>query len=51
MTTPEMLRSLAKDLRTKAAAQATERREKAGQILIAAAGLGLLRSKLGGPRG
>lgn len=51
MNTVEMLRSLAKDLRAKAAAQTVERREKAGQVLIAATGLGLLRAKLGGARG
>jgi hypothetical protein len=46
-----MLRTLANDLRAKAANQAVEKREKAGQVLIAATGLGLLRAKLGGARG
>lgn len=51
MTTPEMLRNLANDLRAKAASQAVAKRQKAAHVLIAARGLGLLRSKLGGARG
>lgn len=49
--TSEMLRALATDLRAKAAGQVVEKRAKAGHVLIAAAGLGLLRSKLGGAHG
>lgn len=51
MNTSEMLRSLAADLRAKAAQQTVEKQAKAGAVLIAATGLGLLRSKLGGARG
>lgn len=43
-----MLRSLASDLRAKAASQAAEKRTKAAHVLVAATGLSLLRSKLGG---
>jgi len=42
-----MLRKLAADLRTEAAADADARRTKAAHVLTAAAGLGLLRAKLG----
>lgn len=51
MKTSEMLRTLAADLRAAATKQAADRRTKAAHVLTAATGLGLLRAKLGGPRG
>ncbi len=46
-----MLRALAKDLRAEATKRAEVRREKAAATLVAAAGLGMLRRKLGGTHG
>lgn len=46
-----MLRSLASDLRTEAVKRAELRQLKAANVLVAAAGLGLLKRKLGGARG
>ena len=51
MKTSEMLRILAQDLRVKAASQLVEKHARARHVLIAAAGLGMLHHKLGGPRG
>lgn len=44
----DMLRKLAQQLREEAERRQTEKREKCAQIVRAAAGLQLLRSKLGG---
>jgi hypothetical protein len=46
-----MLRSLANDLREQATKRAEVRKTKAASVLVAAAGFGMLRSKLGGTRG
>ena len=46
-----MLRSIAKDLRMQGSKQAEVRKTKAAHVLVAAAGLGMLRAKLGGSRG
>jgi len=46
-----MLRALANDLRVQATKRAEMRQGKAASILVAATGLGMLRSKLGGARG
>jgi hypothetical protein len=46
-----MLRTIANDLRTQGSKQAQIRKEKAASVLVAAAGFGMLRSKLGGSRG
>jgi hypothetical protein len=46
-----MLRSLANDLREQATKRAETHKAKAASVLVAAAGLGMLRSKLGGTRG
>lgn len=46
-----MLRDLANDLRVEATKRAAERSAKAAHVLIAAAGLGMLRAKLGGVHG
>lgn len=46
-----MLRSIANDLRVEATRRAEERRAKAAGVLVAAAGLGMLRRKLGGTHG
>ena len=51
MKESEMLRSIANDLRTQGSKQAEIRKEKAATVLVAAAGFGTLRSKLGGLRG
>jgi hypothetical protein len=51
MKESEMLRALAKDLRSEAVKRAEVRREKAAATLVAAAGLGMLRRKLGGAHG
>lgn len=46
-----MLRSLAASLRVEATKRAEARQTKAACVLVAATGLGLLRSKLGGTHG
>jgi hypothetical protein len=46
-----MLRSIANDLRTQGSKQAEIRKVKAASVLVAAAGFGMLRAKLGGSRG
>jgi hypothetical protein len=46
-----MLRSIANDLRVQGSKHAEERKVKAASVLVAAAGFGMLRSKLGGARG
>ena len=46
-----MLRTIATDLRATAVKNAEERKVKAAHVLVAAAGFGMLRSKLGGSRG
>ena len=46
-----MLRTIATDLRTQGSKQADVRKAKAASVLVAAAGFGMLRSKLGGARG
>jgi hypothetical protein len=48
MKESEMLRTLAKDLRTEATKRAEVHRTKAAATLVAAAGFGMLRRKLGG---
>jgi hypothetical protein len=51
MKESEMLRALAKDLRAEAVKRAEVQRTKAAATLVAAAGLGMLRRKLGGAHG
>ncbi len=46
-----MLRAIANDLRTEATKRAEVHRAKAASVLVAAAGLGMLRRKLEGTRG
>jgi len=46
-----MLRTIANDLRTQGSKMAEDRKVKAAGVLVAAAGFGMLRSKLGGARG
>lgn len=46
-----MLRTIANDLREQGSKQAQIRKEKAASVLVAAAGFGMLRAKLGGTRG
>lgn len=46
-----MLRTIANDLRTQGSKLAEDRKVKAASVLVAAAGFGMLRSKLGGARG
>lgn len=48
MRESEMLRAIAKDLRVEATKRAEDHRVKAAATLVAAAGLGMLRRKLGG---
>jgi hypothetical protein len=47
----EMLRTIANDLRVQGSKLADIRKIKAASVLVAAAGFGVLRSKLGGSRG
>lgn len=51
MNTTDMLRGLAAALRDESTKRAAEKQTKAAHVMIAAAGLGLLQKKLGGPRG
>jgi len=46
-----MLRTIANDLRTQGSKQAEVRKTKAAHVLVATAGFGMLRAKLGGVRG
>lgn len=49
--TSDLLRTIAKDLRVQSNKQADDRKTKAAHVLVAAAGFGMLRHKLGGVRG
>lgn len=51
MKESEMLRKIANDLRIQGVQRADARKVKTASVLVAAAGLGMLRAKLGGPRG
>ena len=51
MKVPDTLRALAKDLRSEATKRAEIHQSKAAATLVAAAGLGMLRRKLGGAHG